>query len=76
MTQNAVMARKRKPKSDQSSDEQYRKPARMSRVRESLAAQLDILVEQRASDFTAEVNRAVREMLERASLWPPLKPEA
>jgi hypothetical protein len=47
------------------------KPSRMVRVREVLAQQLDHLAVQRASDLTELVNQAVRELLERAGLWPP-----
>lgn len=47
------------------------KPSRMVRIRKSLAEQIDAIVEKNASDFTEEVNRAVREYLERAGQWPP-----
>ncbi len=48
-----------------------RKPARMCRIRESLAIAVDALVERNSSDFSEEVNRAIREYLERQNLWPP-----
>lgn len=53
------------------SNEQYRKPYRPTRVRARLARQLDIVVDLNASDFTEEVNNAVREYLIRLKLWPP-----
>ncbi len=46
------------------------KPSRMVRVKEVLAAQLDEIVQENASSFTDEVNRAVREMLVREGRWP------
>jgi hypothetical protein len=48
-----------------------RKPTRMVRIRELLAKQLDKLTEKNASDFTEEVNRAVRMLLASEGLWPP-----
>lgn len=62
------MASKKKP---QNGSTDRHKPSRMTRVRESLAKQLDILVERRASDFTEQVNQAIRLMLEQEGLWPP-----
>lgn len=59
---NMLMAKK-KPA------EKYRKPTRWARIRERLAKQMDILVNRHASDFTEEVNIAVREYLVRAGLW-------
>jgi hypothetical protein len=47
------------------------KPSRMVRIKEGLARQLDRIVGRDLTDFTAEVNRAVREMLAREGLWPP-----
>ena len=64
MIQNARMAKKRTPQVDN------RKPARMVRIREALALQVDKLVEQDASDFTEVVNLAVRELLAKRGLWP------
>ncbi len=61
--QNACMAKK-------TSTDRH-KPSRMVRVRESLAAQLDLVAEENATDLTEEVNRAIREMLVREGKWPP-----
>ena len=58
---------KQKPKS---SNERYRKPRRIAGIPESLAKQIDILVERNQSDFTEEVRNAVREYLEKRGLWP------
>jgi len=70
MGQNAVMSKK-KP----ASSTDRHKPARMVRVRQQLADQLEILADRRATDITEEVNRAVRELLERENLWPaPIEP--
>ena len=65
---NTTMARK-KPTTGGGKDRH--KPSRMTRVRESLAAQLDLLAERKASDFTEQVNIAVRLLLEHEGLWPP-----
>jgi hypothetical protein len=62
--QNSRMAKK-KPKDGEPS-----RRHRMGRVREPLALQLVALSERRATDFTEELNRAVRELLEREGLWP------
>ncbi len=40
-------------------------------LKERLAIQLDALADANASDLMQEVNRAVREMLEREGKWPP-----
>ncbi len=63
MLQNALMAKKK------STDRH--KPSRMVRLKESLARRLDSLVERNATSLAQEVNRAVRELLEREGLWPP-----
>lgn len=63
MGHNALMSEKKR-KGDR------HKPSRMVRVREALAEVLDRLAEQNASDITEEVNRAVREMLQREGWWP------
>lgn len=44
--------------------------AKMGRVRVRLAFALDRLARKRHTDFTEELNRAVREMLEREGMWP------
>ena len=43
----------------------------MVRIKETLAQLVDVVAERRATDVTDEVNRAVRELLEREGLWPP-----
>ena len=58
-----------KKKTDNSTDRH--KPAKMVRVRIALDKQLEILAERLASDRTEQVNRAIRELLEREGLWPP-----
>jgi len=60
----------RKPTSPKST-EQYRKPARMVRVRERLAQQGELLAERLAKDLTEIVNDALRVALEKEGLWPP-----
>ena len=65
MISNVVMATK-KPKDGH-------KPSRMVRIKEVLASLLDEIVDENATDFTAEVTRAVRELLERAGKWPQKK---
>jgi hypothetical protein len=67
MPDNALMAdEKRKDR---------HKPSRMVRIKERLARQLDHLVERNESSVTSEVNRALRELLEREKLWPPSEEE-
>lgn len=44
---------------------------RPMRVRHVLAERLDMLAERNATTATEEMNRAVREYLEREKLWPP-----
>lgn len=62
-----------KKKGDPAPKPDPHKPARMVRVKAVLAEQLDIVASRNATDFSDEVNRAVRELLERAGLWPPGK---
>lgn len=61
-------------KSTQAADRH--KPTRMVRIPEVLAEQLDSLAKRKVTNVTQEVIRAVREMLERESLWPPPEPPA
>jgi hypothetical protein len=68
-SQNVVMAKKR-TKIEEPKDVAERKPYRWARVRDRLAQQLDKVVATNASDFTEEVNVAVREYLEKKGLWP------
>ncbi len=46
-------------------------PKRMIRVHETLCSLLQKVADRRLTDLTAEVERAVRELLEREGLWPP-----
>ncbi len=73
MHHNPVMARKR-TKTDTATPvegAQPPRPGRMVRIRQKLVESLERVIDRRASDLTEEVNRAVREMLERENLWPP-----
>ncbi len=76
VAQTGCMApRKKKPEQPETkSTEQYRKPARMVRVRQRLATQGDILAERLDKPLTELVNDAFREYLERHGCWPPTKP--
>lgn len=65
MLQNVRMSKKQPPSDDR------HKPSRMIRLKERLAVQLEIVAERNATSLTEEVNRAVREMLQREGLWPP-----
>jgi hypothetical protein len=47
------------------------KPARMVRIREILAVQLDKIAERDATDLTEVVNTAVRKFLIAEGYWPP-----
>lgn len=69
MVQDTAMARKKNPKSPSQSKDRH-KPSRLARVKEKLALQLEKLAERRVTNFSDEVNRAVRELLEREGLWP------
>ena len=51
------------------------KPGHMVRLPRPLAERLDIIVQRNLSDRTAEVQRIVREYLEREGLWPPKQRE-
>jgi len=51
-------------------DEDYRKAARMVRVREPLAEAADDAAESLAQTTTQFVNDAIREKLERMGRWP------
>lgn len=68
MIENAVMAKKTtntdKPKKDR------HKPSRMVRVRERVAAAVDLFAESKATDFTEAVNALLIRALEAADFWP------
>lgn len=59
-----------KPRKGADSTDRH-KPSKTARVRKRLAEALARLVEANASDFTEEVNNAVREYLRARNLWPP-----
>lgn len=63
-----IMAEKKPPKSRRGD---RHKPSRHIRVHQLLAQQLDVLAARNASTAPQEANRAIRELLERAGLWPP-----
>lgn len=72
MIETVLMAKKKsKPSGEEERSKDRHKPHRMGRVRGRLSRQLELLCERNQTDFTEEVNRAVREMLEREGLWPP-----
>lgn len=60
-THNGVMAKKK----------DTHKPSRLVRVKAVLIDPLETLAEHKATSVPDEVNRAVRELLEREGLWPP-----
>ncbi len=72
MANNVFMARKKSNQQNGTGNDRH-KPHRMVRLRERLAAILDKLAEQNATSVTEEMNRAVREMLQREGLWPQSK---
>jgi hypothetical protein len=49
----------------------YHRPSRTVRIPERLARLLDQLSDKNLSNLTQEAVRAIREYLERNSLWPP-----
>ena len=67
MIQTVPMSKKKA--SPESTDRH--KPSRMVRLKERLAVQLELVAAENATSLTEEVNRAVRELLQRAGLWPP-----
>lgn len=52
------------------------KPSRLVRVKELFAPGLERVAALRGTSLAEEVNRAVRELLERESLWPPVQGKA
>lgn len=58
---NATMSNERKPE----------RKIRMVKVKDVLARIVEAMALERASSIGVEVNRAVREMLERENRWPP-----
>jgi len=70
VSQNSLMAnRKRKTTVDR------HKPSRQIRLNLRLSVQVEKLADRNATSVTQEVNRAVRELLEREKLWPPSREE-
>lgn len=49
------------------------RPGRQIRIRAALAKQLDILASRNETTVSYEVNRAIRELIERHNLWPTLE---
>jgi hypothetical protein len=47
------------------------KPSRQVRLKKVLADRLEVLADRNATSVPDEVNRAVRELLQREGLWPP-----
>lgn len=78
MGQNVLMdkpdsnkRRRGRPKSSEADRGQDRhKPSKMGRVRGPLAEALEELADDNSTDFTEELNRAVREYLVREGRWP------
>lgn len=71
MIKTAYMPKKsNKPEPSAPKRNDRHKPSKQSRVRKSLVAPLEELAERNATSFPEEVNRAVREYLERNGLWP------
>ena len=66
----AIM-RKKSEKNHESGDRHL--PFKQTRVREQLAIALEKFCEKKAMSFPQAVNQAVREMLEKEGMWPPLK---
>lgn len=70
VAENACMAKNKKY-----DNEKYRKPSKPTRIKQRLADAAVPACEALALDFTEFVNEAVREKLERMSLWPPKSTE-
>ena len=51
------------------------KPSRQVRIKKQFIRPLEVLAERLATSVPDEVNRGVREMLERAGLWPFVEPD-
>lgn len=62
---------KKNPNADNQPAGDRHKDSHPVRVRRVLADQLKILAERNVTTVPDEVNRAVRELLEREGLWPP-----
>lgn len=69
MSTLGTMTPKKKPGRPRSKDRH--KPGRQVRIRQALVVQVDKLAERNATTPPEEVNRLIREGLERAGLWPP-----
>ena len=65
------MVQKRKPGRPRTNVPGARKSRKPANVKGPVAQELMKLVEERASDWTAEVNRILVEYLERIGRWPP-----
>ncbi len=53
------------------SGDRHKRPGFQLRLHARLQQQLDILVERNATTRTAEISRAIRELLKAEGLWPP-----
>lgn len=75
MSHTALMAPNKKnnaaPQGAAKKSTDRHKPSRMVRVKEIFAPGLEHLAALRGTSLPEEVNRAVRELLEREKLWPP-----
>ncbi len=60
-----VLMADKKPKSDR-----HKRPGFSLRLHAHLLQQLDLLVEQNATNRTTEISRALRELLVREGFWP------
>lgn len=69
MPRLASMSRQRKDAQKRTGDRH--KPSRHVRIHPGLAEAADLLAERNATTFPQEVNRALREYLQREGLWPP-----
>lgn len=63
-----------KKKSTPPPSDRHKRKSFQLRLHPLLRQQLEVLAEMNASDMTAEVSIAIRERLERLSLWPPPRP--
>jgi hypothetical protein len=56
---------------DERKKDRHKKKPLQLRLHQLIRQQLEALAERNASNLTAEITIAIRERLERASLWPP-----
>jgi len=65
-----------KKSANSGSGDRHKKKQTQVRLHPVIRRQLEILVEERASDMTEEITEAIRKHLRDHNLWPPPKPEA